>query len=206
MAFDNFYLTDAGNALLARAQTGTPLTITRAQIGEGTWPEGTNYANIKALVQPVKYLPIAENTASSGQARIKVQFSNSGVGRPFQWREFGLWAADPDRPEDRSADILYGTAYAREAPVPIGSTLTEFLFNTILKTGRAASVTVTIDSSLVYVSQEQLEEALKDVGGGLVVIPEGSTVPPEQRKEGFLYFRVRDEKTIMVSPELKLKL
>ena len=160
MALGNFYLTDAGNALLARAQTGAALTITRAQIGEGTWPAGTSYSNITALVKPVKYLSIVSKTESSGQAKITVQFTNSDVGRAFNWTEFGLWAADPEYPEDRNHDILYGTAYAADAPIPIESVLTEFIFNVLIKTERATSVTVVVDSSLVYVTYEMLEKAL----------------------------------------------
>ena len=41
-------------------------------------------------------------------------------------------------------------------------------------------------------SQEQLEEALKDAGGGLVIIPPGEDIPVEQRKPGFLYFKVSE--------------
>lgn len=167
MALGNFYLTDAGTALLARAQTGAELKITRAQIGEGTRPAETTYANSTALVKPVKYLSIVSKTESSGQAKITVQFTNSGVGRAFNWTEFGLWAADPDYPDDRSHDILYGTAYAGEAPVPIDASLTEFLFNVLIKTGSATNVTVTIDSSLVYMTRSDaelmIEEALSEI-------------------------------------------
>lgn len=186
MALSNFYLTDKGNALLARAQAGTTLTITRAQVGEGTWPEGTTYANIAALVKPVKYLSIVSKSQSSGQVKITVQFSNSGVGRVFQWTEFGLWAADPDYPDDRSRDILYGTAYAGDTPVPIESALTEFLFNVLVKTGQAANVTVTIDSSLIYLTQESLDstlEALKGQANGLAELGEDGKVPEDQLPE-----------------------
>ena len=161
MSLENIYLTDAGNALLARAQTGETLTFTRAQVGEGTWPAETTYANLTALVTPVKYMNLTGASASGGQTKVGVQFSNSGVGRLFQWTEFALWAADPDYPDDRSHDILYASAYAGDTPIPISSTLTEFLFNVILKTDRAANITVVVDSSLVYVTNTTLTEALE---------------------------------------------
>ena len=161
MSLENIYLTDAGNALLARAQTGETLTFTRAQVGEGTWPAETTYANLTALVTPVKYMNLTGASASGGQTKVGVQFSNSGVGRSFQWTEFALWAADPDYPDDRSHDILYASAYAGDTPIPISSTLTEFLFNVILKTDRAANITVVVDSSLVYVTNTTLTEALE---------------------------------------------
>lgn len=172
MSLENFYLTDAGNALLARAQAGETLTFTRAQVGEGTWPAETTYANITALVKPVKYLGLTGKTASGTQTKVGVQFTNSGVGRAFNWTEFAIWAADPDHPDDRSYDILYGTAYADDTPIPISATLTEFLFNVLLKTDRASSITVVVDSSLVYLSrtdaialiQEEVQEYLPKTG------------------------------------------
>lgn len=157
MALGNFYLTAAGNELLAKAQVGASLTITRAQIGEGVWPEGTTYDNITALVAPIKYLTIASKTMSSGQAKLSIQFTNEGVGRPFKWTEFALWAANPDAPDDRGQDILYGTAYAQDTPVPIEAALTEFLFNVLIKTGQATNVTIVIDSSLVYMTRTETE-------------------------------------------------
>ena len=165
MALSNFYLTDAGNALLARAQVGEQLTITRAQVGEGTWPAETTYANITALVTPVKYMTLTGMTVNGDQTKIGIQFTNSGVGRAFQWTEFALWAADPDHPDDRSYDILYGTAYAGDTPVPIESALTEFLFNVIIKVGRATNVTVIVDSSLVYLTNNDLQDMIGQPGG-----------------------------------------
>ena len=172
MSLSTFTLTDAGNELLARAQTGEELKITRAQVGEGTWPEGTTFANITELVSPVKYMSIVSKTVSSGQTKISIQFSNSGVNRDFLWTEFALWAADPDYPDDRDHDILYGTAYADDTPVPIASVLTEFLFNVLIKTEAAENVTVVVDSSLVYLSrtdaialiQEEVQEYLPKTG------------------------------------------
>ena len=182
MALGNFYLTDAGNALLAKAQTGAELKITRAQIGEGTRPAETTYANSTALVKPVKYLSIVSKTESSGQAKITVQFTNSGVGRAFNWTEFGLWAADPDYPDDRSHDILYGTAYAGDAPVPIESGLTEFVFNVIIKTGAATSLNVLVDSSLVYMTLEELD-AMRGGPNGIAELGEDGKVPAGQLPE-----------------------
>lgn len=179
MALSNFYLTDAGNALLARAQVGEQLTITRAQVGEGTWPTETTYANITALVTPVKYMTLTGMTVNGDQTKIGIQFTNSGVGRAFQWTEFALWAADPDHPDDRSYDILYGTAYAGDTPVPIESALTEFLFNVIIKVGRATNVTVLVDSSLVYLTNNDLQEMMGQPGG-IPTIGQDGKIPEAQ--------------------------
>ena len=42
-------------------------------------------------------------------------------------------------------------------------------------------------------ADEKLQQAIENAGGGLVIIPAGSDIPVEQRKEGFLYFKVSEE-------------
>lgn len=154
MALEAFYVTQAGQALLARAQTGETLTFTRAQAGKGTWPAGTTPASLTQLVDPVTYLTISKATSSENQTTLTVQFTNSGVEEAWNWSEFAVWAADPDYPSDRSHDILYGVSYADGQPVPIPEALTEFVFRVILTTGGAQTIQVLIDSSLVYMTQE----------------------------------------------------
>lgn len=163
MALSNFYTTAAGRDLLARAVTGTGITITRGQIGEGVWPEGTVFDTIGALVKPLKYLVLAkQETGSGGQVKITVQFTNSGIGRAFDWSEFALWARDPD---DESREILLGTSYAGAAEAKhIDALLTEFNFDVFLKVDNAAAVTVTIDDSLVYATREEMTEAISKAG------------------------------------------
>lgn len=182
MGLSTFVLTDAGNELLARAQTGETLTITRAQAGEGTWLSSTTHANITQLASPVTDLPIVSKTQSKGLVKITVQFTNQGVDRDFLWSEFGLWAADPDYPDDRSHDILYGTAYADGTPVPIESALTEFLFNVLIKTGSAESVTVVVDSSLVYMSRADAEALIKQETKGYITEVEAGQLIEEALK------------------------
>ena len=85
MGLSTFVLTDAGNELLARAQTGETLTITRAQAGEGTWLSSTTHANITQLASPVTDLPIVSKTQSKGLVKITVQFTNQGVDIHFNF-------------------------------------------------------------------------------------------------------------------------
>ena len=153
MALSNFYLTDRGNALMAQALTGTKITITRAQIGEGTWPDGTTFANVAALVAPLKDLAISRKRAdSNGQTIITVQFSTDGIGRAFNWSEFALWAADPTSPDDRTKDFILGTsrALAAEEAVHFDAVKEEFNFNVILKTTNADTVEIIYEGSAVY--------------------------------------------------------
>lgn len=192
MALSNFYLTERGNALMAQALTGTKITITRAQIGEGTWPDGTTFANISALAAPIKDLAIARKRAdSNGQTIITVQFSTEGIGRAFSWTEFALWAADPTIPDDRTKDFILGTSRALSSTegVHFDAVKEEFNFNVILKTTNADTVEIIYEGSTVYPTLDPdgsitLDGGLKIAGGrGAFVTDEISTIM-EHRKDG----------------------
>ena len=71
----------------------------------------------------------------------------------------------------------------------------------VIYIGNDTDVDLTVDSG-VYVTVQQLEEALKDAGGGLVVIEQGQDIPIAERKDGFLYFKVADVQALSVTPEI----
>lgn len=192
MALSNFYLTDRGNALMAQTLTGTKITITRAQIGEGTWPDGTTFANVAALVAPLKDLAIARKRAdSNGQTIITVQFSTDGIGRAFNWSEFALWAADPTSPDDRTKDFILGTsrALAAEEAVHFDAVKEEFNFNVILKTTNADTVEIIFEGSTVYPALDPdggltLEGGLQIAGGQGAFVADAQSTIVEHRKDG----------------------
>lgn len=192
MALSNFYLTDRGNALMAQTLTGSTITITRAQIGEGTWPDGTTFANVAALVAPIKNLAIARKRAdSNGQTIITVQFSTAGIGRAFNWSEFALWAADPTNPDDRTKDFILGTsrALAADEAVHFDAVQEEFNFNVILKTTSADSVEIIYEGSTVYPALDPdggltLEGGLQVAGGLGAFVSDAQSTIVEHRKDG----------------------
>lgn len=87
----------------------------------------------------------------------------------------------------------YGNAGATADLMPAYSaeTAVERQIDLVTYIGNDTKINLEIASG-VYVTQEQLEEALKDAGGGLVIIPPGEDIPVEQRKPGFLYFKVSE--------------
>lgn len=208
--FQNNAITDNGRTLLSHVQMGAAFTPTKIVVGSGYMPPGKTARTMTAVVTPVKNLTInKKERTNDGKAIFGGVYSNQDIAQDWHFRELALYAKAVYDDGREIAEVLYSygnagdqadlmPAYASGQPV-------ERQMDLVVYVGNDSKVDLTIESG-VYLTREQLEEALKDVGGGLVVIPEGSTVPPEQRKEGFLYFRVRDEKTIMVSPELKLKL
>ena len=92
--------TNAGKALHARAIAGATLTFTKMQLGDGS-RGSTSIANLKALVSPVASVGISGLRYSGNFAVISGMFSNAELHTGFNWNEIGLFAADPDAPEDK---------------------------------------------------------------------------------------------------------
>ena len=59
--------------------------------------------------------------------------------------------------------------------------------------GMATAEQLEAETQARIAADAKLQQAIENAGGGLVVIPAGSDIPVEQRKEGFLYFKVSEE-------------
>lgn len=98
--------TAAGRALHARALAGATLTFTKMEMGDGSRGSAT-IENMTALAHTVASVGISGLRHSGNFAVISGIFSNADISEGFNWNEIGLFAADPDYPDDRSRDILY---------------------------------------------------------------------------------------------------
>lgn len=98
--------TSAGKALHARALAGATLKFTKMQLGDGR-RGSTAITDLKALISPVASVGISSLRYNGNFALISGVFSNADLRTGFYWNEIGLFAADPDAPDDRSRDILY---------------------------------------------------------------------------------------------------
>lgn len=212
--FSNNAITDVGKMMLADIQAGAVFTPTRIVMGSGYLPSGTTVQSITNVVTPVKSLTINKKKSTpDGKCIFGGVYSNADITTAFYFRELALYARavyyNSDGSIQKQGDEVlysYGNAGANADLMPAYSTSTvvERQIDIVSWVGNNAKIDLTIESG-VYVTREQMDEALKDAGGGLVVIPEGEDIPVEQRKEGFLYFRVSKEHTITVNPEMTLK-
>lgn len=98
--------TAAGRTLHARALAGATLTFTKMEMGDGNLGSGS-IENRTALVHTVASVGISSLRHSGNVAFISGNFTNADITEGFYWKEIGLFAADPDNPNDRSKDILY---------------------------------------------------------------------------------------------------
>jgi hypothetical protein len=157
MANYNFVLTTKGIALYAKVQAGTTLNFTRCAIGDGTLGSGQSAAALTALINLKKYVTINQIIVSGEYATIRAVVTNEEVTSGFYMREFGIYATDPD-----DGEILFAVAEAGDEsdylPAYGDSNLVQITYDHAIVVGSTADVTVTIDTSLTYVTRQEFEE------------------------------------------------
>lgn len=151
-------LTNAGKALYYDNIGGVGITFTTIKMGKGTLNKA-----IALLTNLVDTVVTINATLSSGGASTYVDisgaFSNAGLSDGFYWKEIGVFAADPNYPNDRSHDILfcYQNAYDTADFIPAASVETVEKHITVpLIVGDATNVSCIIDTSLVYATMQDI--------------------------------------------------
>lgn len=205
-AFSNNAITDNGRVLLSHVQMGAVFTPTKIVMGSGNLPSGTTVRTITDIVTQEQTLTISKKKrGNDGTVAIGGVYSNQGVTSGFYFRELGLYAKAvyPDGREVEEVLYSYGNAgsTADYMPAYTSGQPVEREIDLVIYIGNDTDVDLTVDSG-VYVTVQQLEEALKDAGGGLVVIEQGQDIPIAERKDGFLYFKVADVRALSVTPEI----
>lgn len=158
MAFQAPKLTNAGKALYYENMAGAQLTITTIKMGSGTL--AGSIANLTDLVEPVVVID-AFAAVREGYVDVSGTFSNADLEQGFYWREIGVFAANPDDPENREADILYcyQNAYDTADYIPVASVETvEKNIAAPIIVGDAAAVSCTLDRSLVLATLKDLQD------------------------------------------------
>jgi len=149
MSFSNGpVFTAAGQALHARAIAGDALTFTKMQMGDGDLGSA-RIENLTKLVHEVASVNISALRHNGNFAKISGVFTNADTKTGFYWKEIGLFAADPDHPNDRTKDILYcyqnAGSLAEYIPAA-GSDLITKRITIAAIVGNASTVTATLES------------------------------------------------------------
>lgn len=155
-AFGGLTLTNKGKILQSKAQTGITLQYTRIAMGDGQLGS-TPILALNGLIREKKSLNISKlKIQSGGKAIVGTTWSNNDLSEGFYFREIGVFANDPDEGE-----ILYcygnSGALAEYIPPGSGSDIIERNLDIVTVVGNALNVTATIDSSLTFASQQDLE-------------------------------------------------
>lgn len=152
-------LTDAGKNLYYRNMAGEGIVFTTIQLGNGTI--SGPISAMTALVSAVVTIDATVKNNAEQYADVSGHFSNAELAEGFYWREIGVFAADPDYPEDRSHDILYcyQNAYDTADFIPVASVETvEKNITVPIIVGDASTVSCTLAKSLIMVTEADLEE------------------------------------------------
>ena len=161
MSFTAPVFTNAGIQLQLRALSGDPLTFTKIGIGDGEISGAI--AAMTALSNQIIAVDISTAKRTDKTFTVGGTFTNVGLDG-FWWREVGLFAANPDYPDDRSKDILYcyQNAFSLAEYIASGSsTVIEKMIRISAAVGSAENVTAVIDSSTVYLTMDDLNSALE---------------------------------------------
>lgn len=168
MSFTAPKFTGVGRQLQTRVIAGDTLTFTTIKLGDGTMTTEP-IAALTDLIHGIITLPVHEVRRNADYADVTGVFQNAGLSSGFYWREIGIFAADPDYPNDRSHDILYCYQNAAELAEYIpsaSSAVIEKIIRVACVVGVAESVTVGL-ASQAYAKAEDLqaleEQHSKDV-------------------------------------------
>lgn len=157
--FQNMIITRAGLDMIAQSQAGGTLIFTKGKFGDGqigdqSIPDLTDLINAKMSVE------LSFVTAKTeGHVEVRFIVDNTDLDVGFFVREVGIFA----KVNEEGVEQLYGyanagnyTNYLADKSVPIDSIITKI----DLVVGNASNIAFTTDKSIVYVTLEDLEEAI----------------------------------------------
>jgi hypothetical protein len=170
--FGPLQLTNQGQSLYTKAQTGTMLTFTRMQIGGGQLAANQDQTTLTSLISPIAYFNINSELANGSTAIIRGIFENTNLTSSTYVCEIGLFAQDPT-----AGEILYAYANAGtqgDSLPPISDGPISRQFNLNITVGNATNVTVNIPAN-TYIPVNQM-----GVANGIPTLDSTGKVPVGQ--------------------------
>lgn len=166
MANFQMTITAAGLALMAAGMGGETICFTHFIMGDAAY--SGDLSQVTQVVSPCFTLPIGQIIHKDNQVTLKGILTFRSVSTGFTWRELGLYAQDPEG----GADILYAYGNAGEEgdyiPGADETTLNERVLQLTVAVGSTENVTAEIGGSGIFVTYEEMDAALNDLG--LVVL------------------------------------
>lgn len=183
--YGQMVLTTQGQALYAKAQSGTQLNFTRMQLGSGQLASGQDPSTLTALITPIGYFNINSKTTSGNTASIKGLFDNSSLNSSTYSCELGLFATDPTLGEILYAYANAGSQGDNIPPISNGPFSKQYQVNVTV--GNATSVTITVPAGTYIPESEKgvsvatldstANVPLNQLGNAQKQIAKGTTAP-----------------------------
>lgn len=163
--FNGLKLTDKGLELLTNLLNGHRVQFTHIKMGDGTAPVAIN--SMTDLVNPIQTLAIARSSIIDYKTMlIGANLYGELVIEGFYWREVGLFAKDLDG-DNTEYLFSYDNAGSEASFIPAGGAVTEQLIDLNVIVGNTDNVTIEIDKSLVYATQDDLEKTIAETTNNL---------------------------------------
>lgn len=165
--FHGHQLTEAGRNLLAKILAGNKiLAYTKMALGDGQLGS-TPIPSLTAVISPKVTIKVDQTPVrnSVGRWNVTTVFSNKDLENPFYFREWGVFAQDPDTQQD--VLVLYANSGQTADLIPVWdgsqeSTLIEQQLTCSCIVDSQITVTALIDPSQVYVTEENFSAHKND--------------------------------------------
>lgn len=160
--FAKVIVTDVGKDMIAKSQNGQVLTFSRVALGDGLVAEDEDVTKFTAVKNERLSVPIAKySNLGNGQFEVQFRLTNTQVESGFWHREIGIIAKIDNGEEQLYAYTTAGNkaSYIYDKTTPIE----ERIVNVTFVVGNAQNIEVIINSSVIYSTLEDLEEAVAEV-------------------------------------------
>ena len=160
---DGSHLTKDGFDLLAKAVAGKQLVYSKILFGDsmrnGQLVETTRKEeyNFTSLINAKNFeLPLVDyQFTGGGTACVKCRVQNANLTEGFYFREFGLFAYDPDTGEEKLYCYRNTGVLSEYIPGGDSDTVWDVIFAVVTVVDEATNVTAIIDGNLAFVTQTE---------------------------------------------------
>lgn len=158
-------LTRGGIASILLGLDGTGITFTKFKIGSGDLPE--DYTALTDLVTPRFTVGLSHYERNNDYVDLKGTFTNANVVDAFEWKEVGVYCANPNSTEQNPLpDILYAYGHCdmegedtSSATVPKnGVEIFEVQLEYRIYVGEVDDITASLSDSSVYATASDLND------------------------------------------------
>lgn len=149
--FTNKTITNAGMNLIAQGMAGGSITFKNILLGSGTFT-GQDLANQTALIKVENTLPITGVNRNGSTVSLTTTLTPQQIQSDYAWSELGVIAEG-----ETGGEILYLYGHTTQTSIISRNGLDEKIIQVTLLVSNVQNVTATIDSSLVYLTQAELD-------------------------------------------------
>ncbi|UUZ93259.1 tail fiber protein [Paenibacillus sp. P25] len=173
--YNNMIITNAGQVLWAKVQTGAALTFTRMQIGSYKQQAGDDPATFTACRTPIAFFPISNYSRTGSTAQIRGIFQNTSLTSNTYTCEIGLYAQDPD-----IGEIMY--AYANAGAN--GDTFPPFASGPF---SRQFKISLALGNATTVTAQVPAETYVENDGGVIALLADAMANRPKAGTAGRIF-------------------